>query len=277
MQKFWFRSLVVIAAAGGIAGLSRKTATLPQPAAHFAAFARAPGRVGVDYPVVLTGRALTPFEVAEHLSVHPDMPLAIQYQSPRRVVLHPLGVWPAERHIVIRYGSASTQFTTDDDKWVRVDLTHQTVTAYLDHHPVRTMRTSTGVAPRWTTPGGTFWIFRKVLDDHMKGGVPGTPDSWDVKHVPFSQYFVGGVAFHGAWWTNTFGVPKSHGCVQLSTRPPGPGKLSDAEWLWRFTDIGTPVTVTGTTPPAPPRPEPSMKPSPTTAPFSATSAASSNR
>ncbi|MFN8424586.1 MAG: L,D-transpeptidase, partial [Anaerolineae bacterium] len=40
---------------------------------------------------------------------------------------------------------------------------------------------------------------------------------------------------HGAYWHQSFGIPVSHGCVNLQ-----PG---DAAWLWEWSAIGTPVIV----------------------------------
>jgi lipoprotein-anchoring transpeptidase ErfK/SrfK len=140
---------------------------------------------------------------------------------------------------------------TDDDKMLKVDLASQTLEAYEGETLIRIMPVSTGVSPQWTTPQGHFWIYRRVKDDHMQGGVPGSKDSWDVQHVPYAQYIYQGIALHGAWWNRHFGIPKSHGCIQLSTRTHSqiPGETVDnARWVWNFADIGTPVTVTGRTP-----------------------------
>lgn len=136
-------------------------------------------------------------------------------------------------------------------KWLKINLSRQQLDVYNDQRLLRVMPISSGVPPKWTTPDGTFWIFRKVADDHMKGGIPGSKDSWDVEHVPWAQYIYGGIAIHGAWWNHHFGVPRSHGCIQLPTRTfnPDPGDISDdAKWLYHYTEIGTPVVIIGQTP-----------------------------
>jgi lipoprotein-anchoring transpeptidase ErfK/SrfK len=58
-----------------------------------------------------------------------------------------------------------------------------------------------------------------------------------VPRVPWALYFKGGVALHGTYWHDRFGTGyrPSHGCVNLN--------LDDAEWLYAWTDVGTPVTV----------------------------------
>ena len=50
-----------------------------------------------------------------------------------------------------------------------------------------------------------------------------------------SDFTDNGVAFHGAYWHNDFGTPRSHGCVNLP--------VSFAKWLYDWTPLGTRVWV----------------------------------
>ena len=34
--------------------------------------------------------------------------------------------------------------------------------------------------------------------------------------MPYVQYFQDGYALHAAYWHDVFGMPKSHGCINLS-------------------------------------------------------------
>ena len=34
--------------------------------------------------------------------------------------------------------------------------------------------------------------------------------------MPWIQYFAAGYALHGAYWHDVFGIPRSHGCINLS-------------------------------------------------------------
>ncbi len=54
-----------------------------------------------------------------------------------------------------------------------------------------------------------------------------TGDEFDLRDVPFVQYFTDGYALHAAYWHDDFGVPRSHGCVNLAP--------VDAAWLFGFT------------------------------------------
>lgn len=40
--------------------------------------------------------------------------------------------------------------------------------------------------------------------------------AFELRDVPWIQYFSAGYALHGAYWHDVFGVPRSHGCVNLS-------------------------------------------------------------
>jgi lipoprotein-anchoring transpeptidase ErfK/SrfK len=55
---------------------------------------------------------------------------------------------------------------------------------------------------------------------------------FELRDVPWIQYFASGYALHGAYWHDVFGVPRSHGCVNLSP--------IDARIVFRFTDPPVP-------------------------------------
>ncbi len=215
-----------------------------------------PKRVGILYPLLIkTHGAISVSSLYHDITLEPRENFVITPQGPHEFALHPTRFWPDSTTIdcVIhdQQGTEQTVLHTDDGKVLRVDLTTQTMEAYEDETLVRVMPVSTGTSPRWTTPTGTFYIFRRVLDDHMQGGEPGTKDYWDVHHVPYAQYIYRGIAIHGAWWNNHFGIPRSHGCIQLSTRihNPHPQHIIDnAKWVWDFADLGTPVIIFGQTP-----------------------------
>jgi lipoprotein-anchoring transpeptidase ErfK/SrfK len=39
---------------------------------------------------------------------------------------------------------------------------------------------------------------------------------FELRDVPWIEYFASGYALHGAYWHDVFGIPRSHGCVNLS-------------------------------------------------------------
>lgn len=116
----------------------------------------------------------------------------------------------------------------DGKRWIEVDLTQQTLTAWQGDVPVMFTNISSG---RSNTPTvtGRFTIGTKYKAQRMTG--PG----YDLPNVPWVMYFHGSYAIHGAYWHNNFGTPMSHGCVNM--RP------NEAEMLYNWAAPGTEVYV----------------------------------
>lgn len=112
--------------------------------------------------------------------------------------------------------------------WFDVDLSDQRMYAYEGDTLVRTFVVSTGT---WQTPTvtGRFKVWIKLRSAPMSGPGYYLPD------VPYIMYFYGDYGIHGTYWHNNFGVPMSHGCVNLS--------IADAEWAYNFASVGTVVNV----------------------------------
>jgi len=55
---------------------------------------------------------------------------------------------------------------------------------------------------------------------------------FELRDVPWIQYFASGYAIHGAYWHDVFGIPRSHGCVNLAP--------IDARVVFRWTDPPVP-------------------------------------
>ncbi|MCS7260182.1 MAG: LysM peptidoglycan-binding domain-containing protein [Anaerolineae bacterium] len=114
------------------------------------------------------------------------------------------------------------------DKWIEVDLTHQVLRAYAGQTLVFQTLVSTGL-PATPTVVGSYRIYAKYVSAPMSG--PG----YYLPNVPYIMYFHRGYALHGTYWHSNFGRPMSHGCVNLS--------VADAEWLFNWAEVGTPVVV----------------------------------
>lgn len=95
------------------------------------------------------------------------------------------------------------------EKWIQVDLSEQTLTAWEGSTPVMNFTVSTGLA-HTPTLVGQFRIYQKYVATRMIG--PG----YNLPGVPFTMYYDRGYALHGAYWHNNFGQPMSRGCVNLS-------------------------------------------------------------
>lgn len=56
--------------------------------------------------------------------------------------------------------------------------------------------------------------------------------AFELRDVPWIQYFSAGFALHGAYWHDVFGIPRSHGCVNLAP--------IDARIVFNWTDPPVP-------------------------------------
>lgn len=127
------------------------------------------------------------------------------------------------------------------DKLLRVDTAHQWAFAFEDGREVFNTRTATGdwfevkgVLKDFTTPGGDHLIDRKTLSRHMTGGDLAAGEGYDLPGVPWVSYFTSsGAAFHGTYWHNDFGHPRSHGCVNVTNEA--------AKWIYRWSLPRAPV------------------------------------
>jgi hypothetical protein len=115
-----------------------------------------------------------------------------------------------------------------EEKWIEVDLSEQMLWAYEGTKVVFKTKVSSG---RTKTPTvlGKFRIQRKYESQLMTG--PG----YYLPAVPWVMYFYGNYALHGAYWHNNWGVPMSHGCINL--------KREDAKWLYNWADPPMPEGV----------------------------------
>ncbi len=116
------------------------------------------------------------------------------------------------------------------DKWIEINVTTQTVTAYEGSTPVKSVVVSTGVA-RTPTVLGTFKIYRKIPSQTMSGGSQTAGDYYYLPNVTDVMYFYRDYAIHGTYWHNNFGRPMSHGCVNMT--------LADAKWFYQWASVGT--------------------------------------
>jgi hypothetical protein len=106
----------------------------------------------------------------------------------------------------------------DDEPWVHVDLGQQTLVLYEGVRPVFATLVSSGLDEH-ATPTGVFTIRRKQLSDTMSNlGPEAGDDRYRIEDVPWTQYFSGSIALHGAFWHNRFGLQRSHGCINLAPR-----------------------------------------------------------
>jgi len=118
----------------------------------------------------------------------------------------------------------------DLEKRIEVNLTHQLVLAYESARLVFAARAATGSqyrSGRWSTPIGQFITSYKRPTRHMAAGDIAS-NGFDLPGVPWVLYITkSGISFHGTYWHNDYGRPRSHGCINLTPQA--------AKWLYRWT------------------------------------------
>ena len=122
------------------------------------------------------------------------------------------------------------------DKRVEVRLNEQMVLAYEKNNLVYATRASTGgrlSSGTYTTPDGDFTTFHKRPTRHMAAGDIAA-SGFDLPGVPWVLYITkSGISFHGTYWHNDYGRPRSHGCINLTPQA--------AKWLFRWTMPTVPI------------------------------------
>lgn len=116
--------------------------------------------------------------------------------------------------------------------WIQIDLSDQRLTAWEGNTPVFSIIVSTGRAEDMT-PTGVYSIEDKYRTARMQGEHQG--ERYDIPDVPYTMYFSGSYAIHGAYWHSNFGTPVSSGCINVP--------VEGAAWLFDWAGVGTAVVV----------------------------------
>lgn len=140
-----------------------------------------------------------------------------------------------EKEIVTMPGRKTIEGRGDLYKYIEVDVSEQTLRAYLGGKKVNEFLVSTGTY-KYPTPLGDFRIYWKLKSDRMRFEYgPDHPDNYDLPNVPNVLYFFEGYSLHGTYWHNNFGNRMSHGCVNLP--------LDQAAWMFDWANYGDMVLV----------------------------------
>jgi lipoprotein-anchoring transpeptidase ErfK/SrfK len=121
----------------------------------------------------------------------------------------------------------------EGEKWIDVDIEHQTLVAYEGSQPVYATLISSGRVKEkgnpqkdFETPTGSFRILSKHIS-HTMDGDQAVDGPYSIEDVPYVMYFQLAYALHSAFWHNSFGRPHSHGCINMAP--------IDAKWLFEWT------------------------------------------
>ena len=160
----------------------------------------------------------------------------------------------------------------DGEKWIDISIENQVLVAWQGKTPLYATLVSTGqdgMGDPMTTKStirGTFRIRDKHVTTTMdsnghsaEGGGPAMSaqpsananegagehgadygktvrrgqGTFELRDVPWVQYFAAGFALHTAYWHDVFGIARSHGCVNLSP--------IDGHWLFGWSDPPVPT------------------------------------
>ena len=125
----------------------------------------------------------------------------------------------------------------EGEKWVDINLTDASVTAYIGGKVAGGPFYMVPGAPDTPTVTGTFHVYLKYDVQTMRGeNADGT--KYETEGVPWVTYFTGSYAMHGAPWRSSFGwsgYGGSHGCVNMP--------VDAAKFIYDWTDMGDTVVV----------------------------------
>ena len=148
------------------------------------------------------------------------------------------GTWLSERYVSrVDAVRRMPKWASDGERWIDVSIRKQALVAYEGTKAVYATLVSTGEAGEGdpetskSTVQGAFRIFAKHVTTTMSSEVVG--EEFQLEDIPYVQYFEEGYALHAAYWHDDFGIPRSHGCINLSPE--------DAKWLFSWADPQLPA------------------------------------
>jgi lipoprotein-anchoring transpeptidase ErfK/SrfK len=219
--------------------------------------------VGIAMPVIVrfdvpvTDKA----SIERHLSVTsvPAQAGAWHWISDNEVHWRPKVYWQAGTKVTVDaniggvpaggdiYGQLdrSATFTIGRAQVTKVNLDTHEMKVFRDRKLVRTMPTTGGAEPKYTTRSGIKVIVEKDrfhdMNSETIGIDPNSADGYNLKGVEYAMRLTySGEFIHAAPWSvgSQGHANVSHGCTGLST--------ANAGWLYNNSLIGDPVEYTGT-------------------------------
>ncbi len=140
------------------------------------------------------------------------------------------GKWVDRNKIRVVSHNPVTPEEVENGRWVEVNLYQQTLAIYENNQLVFATLISTGYDPYYTQPG-LFQVREKKEFETMTGAFQtGKVDYYLLEDVPWTMYYDGPRALHGAYWRSKFGSELSHGCINLS--------VGDSHWLYDWASVG---------------------------------------
>lgn len=127
-------------------------------------------------------------------------------------------------------------------KHIEISVDFQRLRAFENEQLVKEAYVSTGLPSTLKGPGiiptdtpkGDHKIQNKRPSVHMGDGtLRSDAEAYELPGVPWVSYFepTTGVAIHGTYWHNNFGVTMSHGCINM--------RSENAKWIYRWCNSST--------------------------------------
>lgn len=179
------------------------------------AFEQIPVLSSPGYGGAPTGKQIYPFEVVQIFTTQ-------SVDNADWNLIGP-GEWVEARKVAQVVINTTPPEGVTNGRWIDVNLAEQSLAVYDNYQLVFATVIASGLEPFWTRPG-LFQIQQKKETETMRNNDPS--DFYYLDNVPWTMYFDGARALHGAYWRTRFGYPQSHGCVNLS--------VGDAHWLFNW-------------------------------------------
>lgn len=179
------------------------------------AFEQIPVLSSPGYGGAPTGKQIYPFEVVQIFATQ-------SVDNADWNLIGP-GEWVEARKVAQVVINTTPPEDVTNGRWIDVNLAEQSLAVYDNYQLVFATVIASGLEPFWTRPG-LFQIQQKKETETMRNNDPS--DFYYLDNVPWTMYFDGARALHGAYWRTRFGYPQSHGCVNLS--------VGDAHWLFNW-------------------------------------------
>jgi lipoprotein-anchoring transpeptidase ErfK/SrfK len=183
------------------------------------AFEQIPVQTAPGYNMPYAGRDIYPFQTVQIYAVQPGEITDWYLIGPDQ--------WVEGRKVARVAINTTPPEGVTTNRWIDVNLAEQTLAVYENNKLIFATVIASGLEPFWTRPG-LFQIFQKKETETMRNSDPS--DFYYLDNVPWTMYFDGARALHGAYWRTRFGYPQSHGCVNLS--------VGDAHWLFLWAREG---------------------------------------
>jgi lipoprotein-anchoring transpeptidase ErfK/SrfK len=165
-----------------------------------------------------------------------DKPVMLQ-NGPFHEILHPESIFGADLEPGVKYllrqgdgtrvdaSKEKPEYVKNNEVWIEVRVGTQVLVLYEGMTPKFATLVSTGAGKKHETPLGQFRIYQKHVSTKMsaeekppeeEGEQPERAYRYD--DVGYTQFIFEGIALHTAFWHDGFGLPRSHGCINLSPK-----------------------------------------------------------